>query len=932
MITQISKRNGSIVDFEPNKIRQAIYRAAIATRENFSEFELDELHNDVLKKIEFKYSSTDVFPSVESIQDIVEITLMKHEYFDIAKGYILYRSEHQKARQKSKDEMLQKINHSGLEISAKSGKKTGVSYDYLLNLFKKYAHGLSELDLTMLTTSCASSVFDGMTEEDLRQIMIMSARSYIEKDPEYSTLAARIALDKLYKEVVSVYSGKFTDAYKQAFKQNIEKAVATNRLEKKLLSYDLDKLANELVLDRDGILDYLGFQVLSDRYFLQDEGGKNKLETPQAFWMRVAMGLAMNEGKNKYKYALQFYHTMSQLEYVPSTPTLFHAGTTFPQLSSCYLNTVEDDLTHIFKVYGDNAQLSKYSGGIGTDWTNLRGTGALIKKTNVGSQGVVPFLKIANDVTVAINRSGKRRGATCAYLEVWHYDFEDFLDLRKNTGDERRRTHDMNTAAWIPDLFMKRVLNDGDWFLFSPNEVPDLHHIYGKKFEKRYAEYEKLAEAGKMTLFRKISAKELWRKMITMLFETGHPWITFKDSSNVRSPQDHAGVIHNSNLCTEITLNNSAEETAVCNLGSINLSKFILGGKLNQEKIAGTVKVAVRMLDNVIDMNYYPTKEAENSNMRHRPVGLGIMGFQDALYLQGINFNSDEAINFADESMETISYHAILASSLLAQERGAYQSFKGSKWDRGIMPIDTLDLLEKERGETVAVDRGSKLDWGIVKKSITENGLRNSNLMAIAPTATISNISGCYPCIEPIYKNLYVKSNMSGEFTVVNKYLINDLKKIGLWNDLMLEQLKRNEGSVQNITSIPLEIRERYKEVFEIESAQLIKIAAQRGKWIDQSQSMNVFAATTSGKYLSDAYFLAWKMGLKTTYYLRTIGASSIEKSTITLKATEDPISQITVEQKLPKSVVANVALQAQLPEIEMKVCLINDPECEACQ
>lgn len=923
MITEIKKRNGVIVDFEPAKIRQAIHKAAIATRGEFAEAELDYLLSTILNHLDKKYSQSDVLPDVESVQDIVEFTLMKGEYFDIAKSYILYRSEHQKVREKSKEAIIQKVSDSAVDLVLEKGKHKNINYEYIFNLFKKYADELNEIDLDLLTDNAITSLYEGMSEEDLRQTLILTARSFIEKDPEYSTLSVRIALDKLYKEVILTKKGKFTDNYRRTFIENIENAITQKRLDARLRKFDLQKMADALVIERDGILDYLGFQVLYDRYFLQDEGGNNKLETPQAFWMRVAMGLAMDEKKDKERHAIEFYGLMSQLDYVPSTPTLFHAGTTFPQLSSCYLNTVEDDLTHIFKVYGDNAQLSKYSGGIGTDWTNLRGTGALIKKTNVGSQGVIPFLKIANDVTVAINRSGKRRGATCAYLEVWHYDFEDFLDLKKNTGDERRRTHDMNTASWIPDLFMKRVQSDGDWYLFSSNEVSDLHHIYGKKFEKRYVEYEKKAEKGEIKLFRKIKAKDLWRKMITMLFETGHPWITFKDPSNVRSPQDHVGVIHNSNLCTEITLNNSADETAVCNLGSINLAKHISDGKLDMEKLKDTVIIAVRMLDNVIELNYYPTKEAQDSNLKHRPVGLGIMGFADALYQLGITFNSDEAIKFADNSMEVISYHAILASSYLAKEKGAYQSFKGSKWDRGIFPVDTIKLLEAERGEKIPVELSATLDWDVVRKSVRENGMRNSNIMAIAPTATISNISGCYPCIEPIYKNLYVKSNMSGEFTIVNKYLIDDLKKIGLWNELMLEQLKRNEGSVQNISSIPADIREKYREVFEIEPQQLIRIAAQRGKWIDQSQSLNIFASTTSGKYLSDIYIYAWQMGLKTTYYLRTIGASSIEKSTISLKAAEPMVVK-------PVSKVGE--LKTELPVIDMKVCLLNDPDCEACQ
>ncbi|HUC20743.1 MAG TPA: ribonucleoside-diphosphate reductase subunit alpha, partial [Candidatus Polarisedimenticolaceae bacterium] len=616
-------------------------------------------------------------------------------------------------------------------------------------------------------------------------------------------------------------------------------------------TFKLDRLAAAMKPERDKLLEYLGYQTLYDRYLLHEEGGSRRLETVQAFWMRVAMGLSLDE-KNREERAIEFYEVMSTLHYVPSSPTLFHSGTSHPQMSSCYLNTVEDSLDHIFKVYGDNAQLSKYAGGIGTDWTNIRGTGSLIKATNISSQGVVPFLRIANDVTVAINRSGRRRGATCAYLETWHYDIEDFLDLRRNTGDERRRTHDMNTANWVPDLFMKRINDNGQWTLFSTDEAPELHHIYGSEFEKKYIEYEQKVDRGEIKTFKRMPAKELWRKMITMLFETGHPWITFKDPSNVRSPQDHVGVVHNSNLCTEITLNTSAEETAVCNLGSVNLGRHMAHGKLDEAKIAKTVKTAMRMLDNVIDLNYYPTIEAKNSNMRHRPVGLGLMGFQDALYLADMDFDSDETVRFADYSMELISYHAILTSAELAAERGAYSSFEGSKWDRDIFPIDTLNLLEQERGMPIGVMRTSKLDWTPVREAVKKHGMRNSNTMAIAPTATISNISGCFPCIEPIYKNLYVKANISGDFTVVNTYLVEDLKRLGLWNQTVLEEIKQHDGSIGDVSVIPPRLRSKYKEVFDIDTEWLIKAAAYRGKWIDQSQSLNIFYSGTSGRRLAE--------------------------------------------------------------------------------
>jgi ribonucleoside-diphosphate reductase alpha chain len=669
--------------------------------------------------------------------------------------------------------------------------------------------------------------------------------------------------------------------------------------------------------------------------------GDHVLELPQTFWMRVAMGLSLEEEQPEER-AVEFYNLLSQLLYVASTPTLFHAGTPRPQLSSCYLTTVEDDLGHIFKCLSDNAQLSKWSGGIGNDWSNIRGTGSHIKSTNVESQGVVPFLKIANDVTMAINRSGKRRGATCAYLETWHYDIEDFLDLRRNTGDERRRTHDMNTANWIPDLFMKRVEEDGEWTLLSPDETPDLHHLYGRAFEERYLHYERQAADGELRLHKKVSAKALWRKMLTMLFETGHPWITFKDACNVRSPQDHVGVIHSSNLCTEITLNTSAQETAVCNLGSVNLARHIGGDGLDAEALGRTVSTALRMLDNVVDLNYYPTEEARRSNLRHRPIGLGVMGFQDALFKLDIPFESPQALELADRAMEHIAYHAILSSSRLAAERGAYESYSGSKWDRGILPFDTLDLLESERGVRVEVSRSQSLDWAPVREHIRQHGMRNSNTMAIAPTATISNISGCFPCIEPIYKNIYVKANISGEFTIVNSYLVEDLKRLELWNDELRERLKYADGNLEHIPEIPDSLKAKYKEAFEIDPLWCLRLTATRGKWIDQSQSHNVFMKGTSGKLLNEIYLTAWKTGLKTTYYLRTLAASQIEKSTVdaskygfTQKREYGALTPATAAVEAPgASLMTSPAAAAEAPEAEEepKLCRIDDPDCEACQ
>ena len=670
---------------------------------------------------------------------------------------------------------------------------------------------------------------------------------------------------------------------------------------------------------------------LYERYLQKHE--EKRFELPQSFWMRVAMGLSFNEN-NKNARAIEFYNVLSKMHFVSSTPTLFHSGTPHPQLSSCYLTTVGDDLSHIFKCIGDNAQLSKWSGGLGNDWTNIRGTGSHIKSTNVESQGVIPFLKIANDVTVAINRSGKRRGATCAYLETWHLDIEDFLDLRRNTGDDRRRTHDMNTSNWIPDLFMKRVESDQEWTLFSPEEVPDLHDLFGKKFEDAYCEYEKSIQNGQIKKFKKVPAKELWKKMLTRLFETGHPWITFKDACNVRSPQDHVGVVHSSNLCTEITLNTSQDETAVCNLGSVNLSKHVtLEGKLDKKLLEKTVNTAMRMLDNVVDLNFYPTDEAKNSNMKHRPIGLGVMGLQDALFKLDLPFDSPKALNFSDQLMEQISYHAISSSCDLAIERGPYESFVGSKWEKGIFPLDSLTLLENERGDNVEVNKITSLDWDSLKEKVKQNGMRNSNTMAIAPTATISNIAGCYPCIEPIYKNIYVKSNMSGEFTVVNNYLVNDLKSMGLWSREMLDKIKYYDGNLDYIDEIPESFKAKYKEAFAINPLVLLKHTSVRGKWIDQSQSHNVFMQGVSGKKLSEIYTAAWKLGLKTTYYLRTLAASQIEKST--LDANKFGYTQKReyqkIEEKQNKEAVQASSEEKPASEVG-SACSIMDPDCEACQ
>lgn len=769
----------------------------------------------------------------------------------------------------------------------------------------------------------------------------MAAKARIEKEPDYSYVAARLLLDITYRETMGVdaHNPDLEKHHRKYFAKYLKKAVELERLDGELLTYDLDKLAAALDLSRDEKFTYLGIQTLYDRYLIHERDVR--LETPQIFWMRVSMGLAVNEGKNREEKAIEFYNVLSQFLFVSSTPTLFNAGTLHPQLSSCYLSTVMDDLKHIFKVVSDDAQLSKWAGGLGNDWTNVRATGSWIKGTNGRSQGVIPFLKVANDTAVAVNQGGKRKGAMCAYLETWHLDIEDFLELRKNTGDERRRTHDMNTANWIPDLFMKRVSENGQWMLFSPSDVQDLHDLYGEAFEKRYKEYEAMAEAGELKLFKKVEALTLWRKMLSMVYETGHPWITFKDPSNIRSPQDHKGVVHSSNLCTEILLNTSEAETAVCNLGSVNLAAHITDGELDEELISKTVRTAIRMLDNVIDINFYPTDEARASNIRHRPVGLGLMGFQDALYEKNISYASQEAINFSDESMEMISYYAILASSELAKERGTYETYKGSKWDRGLLPIDTIGVLSEQRGNQengepwLDVDTSAKLDWSVIRESVKKHGMRNSNTMAIAPTATISNISGVTQSIEPSYKHLFAKSNLSGEFTICNTYLVNKLKELNLWDAEMVDDLKYFDGSITEIERIPDEVKYVYLTAFEIEPEWVIECASRRQKWIDMGQSLNLYLGTPSGKKLHSMYLFAWKKGLKTTYYLRSLGATQIEKSTMDINKRGLQPRWMKSKSASSDVVVARSEAEgaAEKKEAAMPVASCNlDGDCESCQ
>jgi ribonucleotide reductase alpha subunit len=1363
MVEKIKKRNGAIVDFNPEKIAIVVGKAFQAVRGGIEPGRLESITRQVVEDIERLFA--DEIPSVEQVQDLVERSIMTEGFYDVAKAYIVYRYEHAKIREEEKKTTLEKIERNDLFVTKRSGEKERFSPEKVRATLERAARGYeSAVNIDMLVEQCSLDLYEGISTKDIARTLMMTVRAFIEQDPCYSKVAARLLLGILYKEVVGADTIDFNNLdrhYREAFIYNIKKGVEIGRLDPRMLVFDLEALTEALKPERDELLLYLGIQVLYDRYFLRDPAGKQVLETPQAFWMRVAMGLALLEEK-KVEHAVMFYELLSSLRFVSSTPTLFHAGLMRPQLSSCFINTVPDDLTGIFKSYADNAQLLKWSGGMGTDWTDIRATGALIKGIGVESQGVIPFLKIANDTTISINRSGRRRGAACVYLEVWHHDIEDFLELRKNTGDERRRTHDMDTAAWIPDLFMKRVRDDGEWTLLSPEETPDLHHLYGKRFEERYAAYEQMARNQELQLTKTVRARDLWKKMLAMLFETGHPWITFKDPSNIRSPQDHVGVVHSSNLCcmaadqrvvtdrglltvgslyrqggrnkvvgldgaysasemllprpntpmveiqtkegythkvtpdhkvwvknqgwtearylrkgdklltqqleglwgqyhnprlaylmgliagdgtfnrhsvfidiwkndfqfiqkttrsvhhvlaantalnttstntplfridekvgkarlssaplrrvleengfnketktrvpeviwqgtretvaeylrglyqadaniqsggdvttialaskdyafikelqivwanfgvktsinkmrgrerklmpdgkggskyyvsqplyrllitsiqgcriaedviklgnarssratiaythnlskkgydqklyatfaglvqlpnedaycltvhsdthawtvnglitknTEITLNTSPEETAVCNLGSVNLVKHLSEGALDHRLLEATVSTAMRMLDNVIDLNFYPTPEAKHSNMKHRPVGLGIMGFQDTLYALDINFDSEACVEFADASMEAVSYYAIRGSILLARERGSYPTYKGSKWDRDILPLDTLDILERERGEAIDVLRTSRMDWEALRTLMGQYGMRNSNTLAIAPTATISNIAGTSPSIEPIYKNLYVKANMSGDFTVINPALIDDLKKLNLWDYEMLGKIKYHDGSVSAISEIPEHIRAKYKEAFEIHPRWLIKAAAYRGKWIDQSQSLNLFFVGYSGKDVSEMYLYAWSMGLKTTYYLRTLAASQVEKSTLsptefgethTRKTTQERESiapaiasipiEIGVEAQAaigvrmtgeadtgiaphdlphgipltipipPQSTVppfssASRIIESPKPEIgfratmespengtPLKLCRIDDPDCEACQ
>ena len=912
LIGRVIRRNGKQTAFDRSKIAVALTKAFLAVEGGTAAAssrvrETVELLTTQVMDALFRHLPEDGTVHIENIQDQVELALMRNGEQKVARAYVLYREQH---AQKRATEVEPEQSKNTIKISYRDGSKKPVNKDRLEKIVNEAVTGLQSVDANIILKSTLDSVYEGMSEDDLYATLVMNARSLIDSEPNYSQVSARLLLDNMRREALSYIYGYEQEAtqaemagqYGDYFKNYIKKAVELELLDSELLRYDLDTLAAALMPERDQQFLYLGLQTLYDRYFIHD--GDIRMELPQAFYMRVAMGLATNEIDREAR-TIEFYKLLSSFDFMSSTPTLFNSATLRPQLSSCYLTTVPDDLEGIYNSFKDNALLSKFAGGLGNDWSRVRGLGSHIKGTNGKSQGVVPFLKVANDTAVAVNQGGKRKGAMCAYLETWHIDIEEFLDLRKNTGDDRRRTHDMNTANWVPDLFMKRVTEEKDWTLFSPEEVPELHDLYGKKFEQAYEAYEEKAARGEIKLFKTVNASEMWRKMLGMLFETGHPWITFKDPCNVRYTNQHMGVVHSSNLCTEITLHTNDNEIAVCNLGSVNLAAHVDENGLNMQQLEQTITTAIRMLDNVVDYNYYSVPQARNSNLRHRPIGLGIMGFQDALYKLKYAYNGEEAVEFADTSMEAVSYFAIKASSDLAAERGQYSSYEGSLWSQGILPIDSCHKMIEERGNYIQCDTRSQLDWDGLRKTILKQGMRNSNCLAIAPTATISNICGVSQSIEPTYQNMYVKSNLSGEFTVVNPYLVNDLKALNLWDEVMVNDLKYYDGSVANIDRIPEDLKVLYATAFEIDTRWLIEAGARRQKWIDQAQSLNLYMQEPSGKKLDQLYKLAWVRGLKTTYYLRSVGATHMEK---TVGNTES------VEQETPK------------------VCSILDPDCEACQ
>ncbi|ATV17025.1 MULTISPECIES: ribonucleoside-diphosphate reductase subunit alpha [Pseudomonas syringae group] len=938
---RVIKRNGTVVPYTDDKITVAITKAFLAV-EGGNAAASSRIHDTVARLTE-QVSATFKrrMPSggtihIEEIQDQVELALMRAGEQKVARDYVIYRDSRAKERAvRAPEDQVQA--HPSIRITLADGSFAPLDMGRLNTIVTEACEGLAEVDANLIQTETLKNLYDGVALKDVNTALVMTARTLVEREPNYSFVTARLLMDTLRAEGLgflgvadSATHHEMADLYAKALPAYVATGIKFELLNPVLAEFDLEKLGKAINHERDQQFTYLGLQTLYDRYFIHKDGVR--FELPQIFFMRVAMGLAIEE-KAREDRAIEFYNLLSSFDYMSSTPTLFNAGTLRPQLSSCYLTTVPDDLSGIYHAIHDNAMLSKFAGGLGNDWTPVRALGSYIKGTNGKSQGVVPFLKVVNDTAVAVNQGGKRKGAVCAYLETWHMDIEEFIELRKNTGDDRRRTHDMNTANWIPDLFMKRVFDDGPWTLFSPSEVPDLHDLTGKAFQERYEYYEALTEyPGKVKLFKTIQAKDLWRKMLSMLFETGHPWLTFKDPCNLRSPQQHVGVVHSSNLCTEITLNTNKDEIAVCNLGSINLPNHIVNGKLDTDKLKRTIDVAVRMLDNVIDINYYSVPQARNSNLRHRPVGLGIMGFQDALYLQHIPYGSDAAVQFADSSMEAVSYYAIQASCDLADERGAYETFQGSLWSQGILPLDSQQILIEQRGQKyIDVDLKESLDWAPVRARV-QKGIRNSNIMAIAPTATIANITGVSQSIEPTYQNLYVKSNLSGEFTVINPYLVRDLKARDLWDSVMINDLKYYDGSVQQIERIPQELKELYATAFEVDTKWIVDAASRRQKWIDQAQSLNLYIAGASGKKLDVTYRMAWYRGLKTTYYLRALAATSTEKSTVNtgkLNAVSSgghgpDDSAITA----PRPTEAAPAGPAPVP----KACAIDEPDCEACQ
>ena len=923
---KVIRRNGAVVGFEPPKIAIAMTKAFIAVNggQGAASARVRELvasHTDaVLNALMRRQPSGGTF-HIEDIQDQVELALMRGGEHNVARAYVLYREERTKERARAREAEKAAAAAAPSINVIENGVSKPLDGARMSALVASACEGLGrEVSPEMVMQGMQRDLYDGVPMEEVRKSLVLAARALIEQDPSYTYVTARLLLHTLRLETLGVEATQadMNTRYAAYLPEFIKKGIAAELLDERLGHYDLKALGAALDAGRDNKFTYLGLQILYDRYFLHIRG--QRIELPQVFYMRVAMGLALNEPEgNREARAIEFYNVLSSFDFMSSTPTLFNSGTRRSQLASCYLTTVADDLDGIYEAIKENALLQKYAGGIGNDWTPVRAMGAYIKGTNGKSQGVVPFLKVVNDTAVAVNQGGKRKGAVCSYLETWHLDIEEFLELRKNTGDDRRRTHDMNTANWIPDLFMKRVMEAGEWTLFSPSDAPDLHEKYGSAFEKAYVGYEAQCASGEMKLYKKVPALQLWRKMLTMLFETGHPWITFKDPCNLRSPQQHTGVIHSSNLCTEITLNTGADEIAVCNLGSVNMPAHLdqSSGRLDMEKLKRTIGTAMRMLDNVIDLNFYNVNKARNSNFKHRPVGLGIMGFQDCLHMLRIPYGSQAAVEFADRSMEQICYTAYRASTDLAEERGPYSTFKGSLWERGILPKDSLQILAQERGGYVECDTSSTLDWDTLRKRIQQVGMRNSNCVAIAPTATIANITGLSQCIEPTYQNLYVKSNLSGEFTVANEFLVRDLKKLNLWDEVMIADLKYFDGSLAKIDRIPPDVRSLYATAFEVEPKWLVECAARRQKWVDQSQSLNIYMAGASGKKLDDTYKLAWLRGLKTTYYLRTLGATSTEKST----GRAGQLNAVPADGGLSKT-----------PATDAKFCSIDDPECESCQ